>query len=159
MALAVLPLLAVLLSVLAVRSELDEAARATLVSLLSNQWPLLVLVGLVASGLAAALAWKFGERYGPAALHMADDVELVLGGQHGRAIQPSGAPEVVELASRVNRLIVAFDAARRDAELRAEQARATVERERNQLAALVTEMPQGVLACNREGRVLSLIHI
>ncbi|WP_253946243.1 exonuclease domain-containing protein [Niveibacterium sp. COAC-50] len=152
--LAALPLLAVLLAAVAVRSELDEAARAALATLLSNQWPLLVLVGLVASGLAAALAWKFGERYAPAALRMADDVELVLGGQHGRAIEPSGAPELVELAGRVNRLIIAFEAARRDAELRAEQARATVERERNQLAALVTEMPQGVLACNREGRIL-----
>ncbi|GAA5184756.1 exonuclease domain-containing protein [Niveibacterium umoris] len=153
-AVAVLPLLAMLLGLAAVRSDLDDAQRDTLAVLIQNQWPLAILIACAVGALAAALVWKYGAGYGPVALRMGDDVELVLGGQHGRAIAPHGAAEMVTLAGRVNRLIIAFEASRRDAELRAEQARANVERERNQLAALVSEMPQGVLACNREGRIL-----
>lgn len=153
-ALAALPLLSVALGFAAVRGELDDVQRDALAALLGGAWPPAIVIGSAASGLAALLAWKMTARYASVALHMADDIELVLGGQHGRAIAPRGAQEMVELAGRVNRLIIAFDAVRREAGQRAEQARANVERERNQLAALMTEMPQGVLACNREGRIL-----
>lgn len=149
-----MPMLALGCAAAALWGDLDSVERATLLSLADARLPLLILVGLALGGVAAALAWQLSGRYAPAALRMADDVELVLGGQAGRAVEPLGAPEMLALAGQVNRLIAAYQGVLRDAEARAEQARASVERERNQLAALVTEMPQGVLACNREGRIL-----
>lgn len=127
-----------------------EAARA----LLDARWPLVVLIGLTTSILAGMLAWWLQGRYARPCLRMADHVELSLAGERGQGIEAEGADEVRALAGQINRLLAAFDAARRDIALRAEQARASVERERNRLATLVAELPQGVLACNRDGLIL-----
>lgn len=147
-------MLALGIAAVALWGDLDPAERPVLLTLLDARLPLLITIGLGAAGLAAALAWALSARYAPSASRMADELELVLGGQLERELAPQGADEMVALAGQVNRLLRAYQSVCRDAEARAEQARANVERERNQLAALVTEMPQAVLACNREGRIL-----
>ena len=61
---------------------------------------------------------------------------------------------LAELAAAINELAGAYRAARRENDARAAEARARLEEERNRLAALMSELAQGVLVCSAEGIIL-----
>ena len=64
------------------------------------------------------------------------------------------ASGLAELAAAINELAGAYRAAQREGEARAAEARARLEEERNRLAALMSELSEGVLVCNADGRIL-----
>ena len=67
---------------------------------------------------------------------------------------PQGAPAVVRLAGSLNALADAHETLRKDVERRVRDANASLEQERNRLAALMSELAQSVVVCNVEGRIL-----
>ncbi|MGB5986463.1 MAG: hypothetical protein WBG37_14250, partial [Desulfobacterales bacterium] len=69
-------------------------------------------------------------------------------------IKSEGSRDVQRLAEIINLGAERFEKMRRDTSIRIEQAKAELEAEKNILAGFISELPQGVVVCNREGRIL-----
>lgn len=88
-----------------------------------------------------------------AARALAEKVRLIRGANPElRLAGESG--ELAAVAAAVNELADAYLDALREGEARAAEARARLEEERNRLAALMSELSQGVLVCNAVGTIL-----
>ena len=67
---------------------------------------------------------------------------------------PEGARELVLLANVINESAEAFQTLQRDIDDKVYKASLAVKEERNRLAALMSELPFGVVVCNLDGRIL-----
>ncbi len=63
-------------------------------------------------------------------------------------------PELQELTTSINLLAERYQALQEDVQIRIREANAALEEEKNTLAALMSKLTQGVLVCNRAGRIL-----
>lgn len=125
-----------------------------LLRILSERAPALAFVAvvvLVACG--GAVRWLF-RQYVTATHALAEQTRVVLGANEALRVSTEGAIEVAEAAAAINRLAEAHRGLRRDLELRVQESGARLAEERNRLAALMSELSEGVLACNAEGRIL-----
>ena len=124
----------------------------------------LVEKGISAAGLAfvAALvlmacggivAWLFG-RYVTAPRALAEQTRVVLAANPGYRVDAAGSPELSALAAEINRLAGAYQGVQGDMEAKITESGSRLEEERNRLAALMSDLSQGVLLCNAEGRIL-----
>ncbi|NJM10525.1 MAG: cell wall metabolism sensor histidine kinase WalK [Synechococcaceae cyanobacterium SM1_2_3] len=66
----------------------------------------------------------------------------------------AGPSAIKRLAQAVNTLAEHRETLAQDLETKVAQAKASVEAEKNRLAALMSELSQGVLVCNIDGRIL-----
>ena len=122
--------------------------------ILGARAPLLAFVAVILLFVCAgAVKWLFDE-YVIAVHALAEQTGVVLGANESLRIGTQGAHEVAEAAAAINRLAEAHHALRRDVERRARDASAKLAEERNRLAALMSELSEGVLVCNAEGRIL-----
>jgi DNA polymerase-3 subunit epsilon len=123
-------------------------------AVLGERAPLVVsLAALLLALCIFAVRWFFGE-YVTAVRRLTDQVEVVVGANQDLKLETEGAGEVAELATAINRLADERRSLRRDVETRARESGARLEEERNRLAALMSELAEGVLVCNAEGRIL-----
>ena len=138
----------------ALGTGLPEADRETLLRVLGERAPLLAFAAVILLFICAgAVKWLFDE-YVTAVHALAEQTAVVLGANDTLHIATQGAREVAEAAAAVNRLAEAHRELKRDVELRTREAGAKLEEERNRLAALMSELSEGVLVCNAEGRIL-----
>lgn len=152
---AALILCALVLAFGALWADLDMAERGVAASLLTP--PRLGLLGLLALAVAI-VAGVVTDRYVTpriiGARRIAEAVRLVARGNPAHRLVPRGVPELHALAEAINDLAHARSQLLDDVDTTVARARAQVEDERNRLAALIAELDQSVLVCNREGRVL-----
>ncbi|MBK7766216.1 MAG: hypothetical protein IPI44_08920 [Sulfuritalea sp.] len=94
------------------------------------------------------------QQYVHGLLRMAETLRLMLGANRNFRVAPEGPPEVRELARAANDLAQQRDELLNDVEEQIRQAKATVEEEKNRLAALMSELALGVVVCNLDGRIL-----
>jgi DNA polymerase-3 subunit epsilon len=104
------------------------------------------MILLVVAGMAAN--WLFGARTQPAS---GRTVAQLAGGGRGSA---AAAGALVDIASAINQLADAYHRIEHDLDQRSAETRARVEEERDRFAALMSELSQGVLVCNADGRIL-----
>ncbi|MGP1679883.1 MAG: exonuclease domain-containing protein [Burkholderiales bacterium] len=102
---------------------------------------------------AGALGWLF-RNYMTAVRSLAEQTRIVFAANSEHRVVADGGSELVELAATINRLADAYHRERNDLETRAGASNARLEEERNRLAALMSELAEGVLLCNAEGRIL-----
>jgi len=141
--------LLVALSFVAVLAPQDELGRIA-----EERAPLLVSMAALLLALCfGAVRWLFGE-YVTAVRRLTDQVGVLASANEDLQLSSEGAREVAELAAAINRLGAERRSLRRDAEARARESGARLEEERNRLAALMSELAEGVLVCNAEGRIL-----
>ncbi|MCL2655993.1 MAG: 3'-5' exonuclease [Betaproteobacteria bacterium] len=161
--LALLPLLTLIAAMAAVHSQIPADQREAFMALLVGQTPFAMLIGCFAAGVAGVLAWRQISCPARASLLLADRLELaskvnaapgVESVPDKLLLESDAGPEIRVLTERIERLLTELHATRRNAAEQAAAAKQSVERERNQFATLVAELPQGVIACNKEGRVL-----
>ena len=100
-----------------------------------------------------ATSWLF-RRYPHAARQLAEQSRSLLAAERGFRVATAGAPPLVELAAAVNELADAYHRIEHDLETRSAETRARVEEERDRFSALMSELSQGVLVCNADGRIL-----
>ncbi len=133
---------------------LPAADHDTLMRILAERAPALLFVAvIVVFACAGAVRWLF--RHYVTAIHaLAEQTGVVLGANEALRVSSEGASEVAEAAAAINRLADAHRALRRDLELRVQDSGARLGEERNRLAALMSELSEGVLVCNAEGRIL-----
>jgi DNA polymerase III subunit epsilon len=128
--------------------------RASLNALAADFGPLLAfgtMILLVVAGMAAH--WLY-QRYPHSARQLAEQSRSLLAAERGFRVASAGAPELADVASAINQLADAYHRIEHDLEQRGADARARVEEERDRFAALMSELSQGVLVCNADGRIL-----
>jgi len=87
-------------------------------------------------------------------LKMAENLRLMLVANRNFRVTPEGPPEVRLLAVATNDLAQQRDGLMDDVAAQIAAAKSSVEEEKNRLAALMSELAQAVVVCNREGRIL-----
>ena len=97
--------------------------------------------------------WVFVRYLTPARV-LAEQTRVIRGANADLRLSPGEARGLAEIAGAINELGGAYAALRRESEARAAEARSRLEEERNRLAALMSELTQGVLVCNAEGTIL-----
>ncbi|WP_291990102.1 exonuclease domain-containing protein [Candidatus Accumulibacter sp. ACC007] len=87
-------------------------------------------------------------------LKMAESLRLMLTANRNFRVVSEGPPEVRQLAAATNDLAQQRDGLLDDVETQIAAAKASVEEEKNRLAALMSELAQAVVVCNLDGRIL-----
>jgi DNA polymerase III subunit epsilon len=136
--------------VLAAGMPVDD--QAVLSRMLDERAPVLGFIGaLLLAVCGAIVAWLF-KRYVTAPRALAEQTRVVLANPEYRV--DAGAPELSTLAAEINRLAGAYHSVHSDMEAKIADSGSRLEEERNRLAALMSDLSQGVLLCNAEGRIL-----
>ena len=87
-------------------------------------------------------------------LRMAEQTRLITSANPDYRITPEGARELVTLANMINESADAFQALQNEVDIKIRQSNLALKEERNRLAALMSELPYGVVVCNLDGRIL-----
>jgi len=133
---------------------LELESQQQLAAMLAPRVELLAELGILR---LAILGIAFGVVYqlyvkGP--LKIAEGIHIILNAHSSHRLEPAGPPELRHLTQAVNDLAEHSETLAHDLEARIAQAKASVEEEKHRLAALMSELSQGVLVCNRNGRIL-----
>jgi DNA polymerase-3 subunit epsilon len=83
-----------------------------------------------------------------------DEISLINASNPSHRIRIGGGEEIRRLCERINDGAERFEALIKNVDDKIRQARAASEQEKNTLAAIMAELPQGVLICNTDGRIL-----
>jgi DNA polymerase-3 subunit epsilon len=128
--------------------------REALVEVATDQVGVLAIGGgLALAGLVALVAFLIG-RYTAGARRLTADTRLLVDANPDHRVDGSGPVEIAQLAAAVDALAERRRVAERAVEEQIAAARASLEEERNRLAALMAELGAAVLVCNDEGRIL-----
>ncbi|MDP3514689.1 MAG: hypothetical protein Q8S20_18255, partial [Sulfuritalea sp.] len=134
-------------------ADAKDAERAAFAEFLLPRLPLGGLITLFGFIAGLTLLRALFQQYVHGLLRMAETLRLMLGANRNFRVAPEGPPEVCELARAANDLAQQRDALLNDVEAQIRQAKATVEEEKNRLAALMSELALGVIVCNLDGRI------
>lgn len=135
-------------------ADAKDAERAAFAEFLLPRLPLGGLITLFGFIAGLTLLRALFQQYVHGLLRMAETLRLMLGANRNFRVAPEGPPEVCELARAANDLAQQRDALLNDVEAQIRLAKATVEEEKNRLAALMSELALGVIVCNLDGRIL-----
>jgi DNA polymerase-3 subunit epsilon len=137
-----------------VYGDLNEAQRAGFLEAMDRWLPIGGMITLVALVLGLQLLRELFKQYVQGLLTMGEKLRLMHGANRSFRIEAEGPPEVRELAAAANELAQQRDNLLGDVEARVALAKAAVESEKNRLAALVADLPQPVIVCNLDGRII-----
>lgn len=140
--------------VAAVWSQADASLREALAAWMSQRGAIPLLFVLLLPALLAALAWPWVRRWPREADRLREQVDIVAESHAALALQPGGAAPMRALGAAIARLAARHAALQRDVDARVAQAQARLGDETRRLAALMSELPQGVLVCTHDGRIL-----
>ncbi|BCR03874.1 DNA polymerase III subunit epsilon [Desulfuromonas versatilis] len=87
-------------------------------------------------------------------LQLAEKTRLISSVNPEYRIKPRGAKELIYLTEVINESAEAFLRLQTEVDLKIRSARADLTEERNRLAALMSELPGGVVVCNTDGQIL-----
>jgi len=128
--------------------------QAILAPAIRSRAGLVVFVRLIAGVMVASLVRKLWQAYPGEVLRLVEAIKVLAGPNPAYRPVSDAAAEMAALAVAVGALADQRDEARRDVEVQIRQSRASMEAERNRLAALVAELPMPVIVCNLDGRIL-----
>lgn len=134
--------------------ETKGAERELLIQVIEPHLPLGTLLTVMGFGVGVGVLRNLFRQYVQGLLRMAENLRLMLGANVGFRVEPEGPPEVQSLALAVNELAQQRDNISKDVEAQISAAKASVEQEKNRLAALMSELTQSVVVCNLDGRIL-----
>lgn len=134
--------------------DMREAERNMLTELLLSRLPVGTLMTLFGFVIGVLVLHKLFKHYVDGLLRMAETLRLMLGANRNFRVTPEGPPEVQQLAQAANDLAQQRDALMDDVDSQIARAKASVEEEKNRLAALMSELAQAVVVCNLDGRIL-----
>lgn len=139
---------------LLVWAGMEETERNMLLELLMSRLPIGTMMTIFGFGIGVAVLHKLFKQYVEGLLGMAEQLRLMLGANRNFRVRLDGPPEVQQLAQAANDLAAQRDMLMDDVDARIAQANASVEEEKNRLAALMSELAQAVVVCNLDGRIL-----
>jgi DNA polymerase-3 subunit epsilon len=131
---------------------LKPAEQQVLLAMLEPRAAAAVMLLLMACILVASVVAAVYAGYVSVPLRLAEEIRLLLGANQERRLAVTGG--LASLGQVVNELADQRDALRLDVEAKIREAKASVEEEKNRLAALMSELSQSVVVCNLDGRIL-----
>jgi DNA polymerase III subunit epsilon len=134
--------------------DMKDEERVMLTELLLSRLPIGTLMTVAGFGLGVLVLHKLFKQYVEGLLRMAETLRLMLGANRNFRVTPAGPPEVQQLAQATNDLAQQRDELMDDVDAQIARAKASVEEEKNRLAALMSELAQAVVVCNLDGRIL-----
>jgi len=134
--------------------DMKEAERNMLTELLLSRLPVGTMMTLFGFVIGVLVLHKLFKQYVEGLLRMAETLRLMLGANRNFRVTIEGPPEVQQLAQAANDLAQQRDALMDDVDSQIARAKASVEEEKNRLAALMSELAQAVVVCNLDGRIL-----
>ncbi|MCM8596988.1 exonuclease domain-containing protein [Accumulibacter sp.] len=132
----------------------QPAEEALLVQLIVPHLPLGALMTTFGFIVGLLVIRHLFRQYVQGLLRMAENLHLMLSANRNFRVTPEGPPEVQVLARAINDLGEQRDRLMDDVDAQVSAAKASVEEEKNRLAALMSELAQAVVVCNRDGRIL-----
>ncbi len=129
---------------------LDEAGRQGFGEALN----LLVPSGLALAALGGVVAGRFFRSFMVATRRMSDEVDLIATVNPAHRIDPGGPTHLRKLGWSINRLAGRLWESLEDQEAAVEAGRKAVGHEKERLAALMSDLAQGVIVCNLDGQIL-----
>lgn len=139
---------------MAVWAELVGEERAALEQMLARHpgVPILTVVALfLLLGLGIHLMCKW---YVDPVRAVAEEARLIAVGNSAHRLHHQGREAIEDLVDGINLLAERYQSTQQDVLAQISEANAAIEEERNTLAALISQLTQGVLVCNAEGRIL-----
>lgn len=134
-------------------SDLSPDEADLIADLVTSRIDMLVVFALFAAGLTAlAIKTFFNQHILPVA-RMAEYLGI-MADDPSRRMHLIGTDEIRRLQAGINAVAEARARLQEDVQTQIAQARASVEAEKNRLAALMSELAQSVVVCNLEGRIL-----
>jgi DNA polymerase-3 subunit epsilon len=125
------------------------------VALVAERWPILSLAALLALLLPAGLLYSALVRsHILVAKQMAEETRIIAEANPAHRLGLTGVAEWDDLVEAVNSLASRFQTLTEGVDAKINAARGSAEEERNQLAALMTQLAQSVLVCHVDGRIL-----
>ncbi len=134
--------------------DMKDAERDMLTALLVSRLPVGTMMTLFGFVIGVLVLHRLFKQYVEGLLRMAETLRLMLGANRNFRVAPEGPPEVQQLAQAANDLAQQRDALMDDVDSQIARAKASVEEEKNRLAALMSELAQAVVVCNLDGRIL-----
>ena len=122
--------------------------------ILEQRAPLLAYAALILLFLCGGVVSWFFRNYLTAVSALAERTRTALAANPERAIVADGGAELDQLAAAIDRLRDAYRGQRLDLDAKIAESGSRLKEERNRLSALMSELSQGVLLCNAEGRIL-----
>ena len=128
--------------------------REMLTELLISRMPIGTMMTVFGFAIGVGVLNKLFKQYVEGLLRMAETLRMMLGANRNFRVTIEGPPEVQQLARAANDLAQQRDALMDDVDAQIAEAKASVEEEKNRLAALMSELAQAVVVCNLDGRIL-----
>lgn len=140
-------------------ADLDAGERASLAAALHPaRSAFLLLLALCALAALVGFHYLYAARWHDRAVRIAESLAILMRANPARRVDIGGPAPLAAVAHGINELATHRARLMTDRQVAVEKARADVERERNRFAALVSELEQSVLVCNRDGRILLYNH-
>lgn len=133
---------------------LSQGEQAFFASITGRLLPYPLLGAAVLVAILGTLMSLLFQNYIIPILQLAEKTRLISAVNPHYRIKPRGAREVVALTQVINQSADAFQRLQTEVDERIRAAQADLEEERTRLAALMSELPSGVLVCNTDGQIL-----
>jgi DNA polymerase-3 subunit epsilon len=111
----------------------------------------ITLLLMVVSGASVLTVFR---KYILATRKIADEISLINSSNPSHRIRSDGGAEIRQLCERINEGAQRYESLANNVDDKIQRARAESEQEKNTLAAIMAELPEGVLICNTQGRIL-----
>jgi DNA polymerase-3 subunit epsilon len=134
--------------------SLEPGEQAYLAGLADRILPFPILGALVLSLVIGGMVSLLFRYYIIPIMRMAESTQLISLSNPEHRVPADGAREVAHLAGIINAAADAYQKLQQEVETAAYEARADLLEERNRFAALMSELPAGVLVCNIHGQIL-----
>ena len=138
---------------LLVWATLEGAEREAVGTLLESRVALILMVTVFAFAAAAFALRAWFERFVAAPARLLEHTQAALT-TGTTSVECAGSAASRGLAQAINELIVQRGQLRDDVQRQVRDASRGIEQERNRLAALMSELTQSVVVCNRDGQIL-----
>jgi DNA polymerase-3 subunit epsilon len=113
-----------------------------------------IITAILLLAVSGASVLTVFRKYILATRQIADEVSLINSSNPSHRIRSEGGAEIRQLCERINEGAQRYESLAKNVEDKIHRARAESEQEKNTLAAIMAELPEGVLICNTEGRIL-----
>ena len=136
------------------KTQLSSASHSFLLGLLKDQFGPLLILALLLLLVCALFLDSILRKYIWPLRKIAEQISLVNPTNPSHRFEIEGAAEIQQLCDRLNEGAAHYESLQNDIEGRVNIARAKSEEEKNTLAAIMSELPEGVIVCNPDSQIL-----
>lgn len=139
---------------LVVWADLDASEKLAVLRIVDQRAAVIILILMLALVVFGLVFEQIYRVYVNAPLRLREKLDVMLGANQALRLAQEGPPELRALADAINKLADKRDELQQDIREKIRDAKASLEEEKNRLAALMSELNQSVVVCNIDGRIL-----